>query len=503
MKATFLAFAAVAAAQQALVGSDAVIEGHEAKNAGVTEWLGIPYAQPPLANCDSRRPGSTPPTVFRSPRNMYDITYPCNNCMYSVSKLVDYPDKTAQFDSIFEAFGAINNDTQSEDCLTLNVWSKKSTQLKPVYVHFHGGRWTNGATNTPFYYGGDFADAEDVIVVTANYRMNIFGFPGLPNNPPNLGLMDQRLAVEWVKANIKGFGGDPDRIVISGQSCGSASVDYWAFAHETDPLVAGIISHSGTALSFPTNNQTTASEHWYTVSEKLGCGSSGDVLPCMREQTATDVLTAASSVKVPVTNPARKAPAFQPTVDGSTVFEDYTLLSEQGRFARIPYLVGHGANEAGFYKVSSYAQGSILTDEAWDNFNMQTFFCPSNLEAEHRADRGTPVWRFQYNADWDNTRLYPTSGAYHGVEFNMIFGESAEITGIPESDVQLQLQAKMRSAWAAFIANPQSGLTTLGWPTYDSEGSTLAEIGLNNVAGMSYVSTKDTAERCAALMAEI
>lgn len=61
--------------------------------------------------------------------------------MFSVSKLVDYPDKTPQFDSIFEAFAAINNLTQSEDCLTLNIWSKlDSSKLKPVYVHFYGGR---------------------------------------------------------------------------------------------------------------------------------------------------------------------------------------------------------------------------------------------------------------------------------------------------------------------------------------------------------------------------
>ncbi|CAG7991560.1 unnamed protein product [Penicillium nalgiovense] len=90
--------------------------------------------------------------------------------MYSASKLVDYPNKIPQFDGIFESFAAINNNTQSEDCLTLNVWSKPDpNQLKPVYVKFHGG-----------------------IVVTVNYRMNIFGFPGLPGHPPNLGLLDQR-----------------------------------------------------------------------------------------------------------------------------------------------------------------------------------------------------------------------------------------------------------------------------------------------------------------------
>ena len=200
-------------------------------------------------------------------------------------------------------------------------------------IHVIG--WTSGTTDTPFYYGGGFAGTEDVIVVTVNYRMNIFGFPGLPGHPPNLGLLDQRLAVEWVKQNIHGFGGDPNRITISGQSCGSASVDYWAYAYQSEPLVTGLISHSGTALSFPTNNRTTAAEHWYTVSAQLGCGSSGDVLPCMRKQNASAILAAASAVKVPTTNPARKSPAFQPTVDDVTVFENYTLLSQQGKFARI------------------------------------------------------------------------------------------------------------------------------------------------------------------------
>ena len=101
---------------------------------------------------------------------------------------------------------------------------------------------------------------------------------------------------------------------------------------------------------------------------------------------------------------------------------------------------------------------------------MQTFFCPSNLEAADRNRQHTPAWRFQYNADWDNTHLYPASGAYHGVEFNMLFGEYAEITGIAESDAQCQLKEKMRSGWGAFIADPQYGLEALGWPPYNPEG---------------------------------
>lgn len=195
--------------------------------------------------------------------------------------------------------------------------------------------WTSGTTDTSFYYGGYFADAEDVIVVTATYRMNIFGFPGIPGQPPNPGLQDQRLAVEWVRKNILGFGGDPNRIVISGQSCGSASVDYWAYAYPSEPLVSGLISHSGTALSFPVNTPDLAAQHWYTASTTLGCGSSGDVTACMRKQNATALKAAAAAVKVPVTNPARKAPAFQPTIDNVTIFQNYTTLSAQGKFARI------------------------------------------------------------------------------------------------------------------------------------------------------------------------
>jgi carboxylesterase type B len=167
--------------------------------------------------------------------------------------------------------------------------------------------------------------------------MNIFGFPGIPNEPQNPGLQDQRLAVEWVKKNIHGFGGDPNRITISGQSCGSASVDYWAYAYRDKPLVSGLISHSGTALSFPVNSAEVAAGHWFNAAAEAGCTSESerDVLACMRRQDVGTIRDAAASVKVPTTNPARKAPAFQPTIDGVTVFGNYTALSAEGKFARI------------------------------------------------------------------------------------------------------------------------------------------------------------------------
>ncbi|KAL1983798.1 hypothetical protein VTN96DRAFT_9884 [Rasamsonia emersonii] len=412
----------------------------------------------------------------------------CSDCYYTPSPLVAYPGATPQFDSIFEAFAAANNNTQSEDCLTLNIWSKDSSnQSKPVLVHFYGGRWTSGTTHTPFYYGGYLADAQDIIVVTANYRMNIFGFPGIPGQPPNPGLLDQRMAVEWVRDNIKAFGGDPNRITISGQSCGSASVDYWAYAYQSDPIVAGMISHSGTVFSFPVNTPDEAAQHWYNASELLGCGSSGDVLPCMRQKSAEDIKAAAAQVKVPNTNPARKAPAFQPTIDNVTIFENYTTLSASGQFARVPYLVGNDDNEAGFYKIAAYAQGANLTEAQWQQFNYETFTCPSRQEAINHVNAGVPAWRFRYCADWDNTRLYPTSGAYHGVDMNMIFGASQDVTGLPESQPQLQLQQLMQAAWASFVSDPAQGLTKIGWPVFDPNKNTLIRLGYENQPQAAFV----------------
>jgi carboxylesterase type B len=85
--------------------------------------------------------------------------------------------------------------------------------------------------------------------VSINYRVNVFGFPGAPTlSDPNPGFLDQRLAIEWTRNNIAAFGGDPQRITITGHSAGSMSCDDYAFAHKSDPIVNGFILSSGTAL---------------------------------------------------------------------------------------------------------------------------------------------------------------------------------------------------------------------------------------------------------------
>ncbi|KAE8317111.1 carboxylesterase [Aspergillus transmontanensis] len=457
--------------------SNGDIIGHSSdKYLNVVEYLGIPYAAPPVGELRFE-----PPQTYKGGPK-YVASHYGFDCPYVVGSTIDYPNKTPQFDKIMSAFTSSNNNSHSEDCLTLNIWSKQTYNdtLKPVLVHFHGGRWTSGTTNTPFYHGANFASAEDIVVVTATYRMNIFGFPGIPGKLSNLGLLDQRKAVEWVRDNIQAFGGDPSRIVMSGQSCGSAAADYWAYSYRDDPVVAGLISHSGTTDSFPANSPELSAQHWEELTSLMGC-ESGDVLGCMKRQNATALLTASSKIKPPVaSSAARTQPAFQPTVDNMTVFSDYGLLSKTGRFAHLPYLAGHNHNEAGFYKISAWAKGSTLPESEWQAFNKETFTCPTDDAVMARIRAGVPAWRFSYFADWNNTRLYPTSGAYHGVELNMIFGNSEAVTDIPESAYQVQLQKKMQRAWAAFVADPHHGLKKLGWPHFSLNGTTLIALGEQN-----------------------
>ncbi|PYI01229.1 carboxylesterase [Aspergillus sclerotiicarbonarius CBS 121057] len=472
--------------------ANGAITGHLSVSHGeVIEFLGILFAQPPIHDLRWE-----PPQKYQG-----NHSYLANNfvsdhhhdCPYAHNSLYTYPNETRQFPGIMKAFVASEgNNSQSEDCLTLNIWTRRSNSraLKPVYVHFYGGRYTSGTTNTPFYLGAGLASSQDIIVVTVNYRMNVFGFPGIPTlSTNNLGLLDQRAAVEWLRDNAEAFGGDVNRIVISGQSCGGAMVDYWAYAWPDDPIVAGLISHSGTALSFGGNTADLSAWNWANITVQLGCHTAADVLACMKRQSVSSVLIAAGKLPTSSTGTVgRTLPAFEATIDNVTIFEDYETLTSKGRFARVPYLLGHNDNEAGFYKIAVYMQGRSLTAEQWQAFNDNTFTCPTDYQTAQRVRFGVPAWRFRYFADWNNTRLYPTSGAYHGVDLNMIYGNSELFTDVPASAGQVELTSRMQAAWAAFVIDPTAGLSKVGWPVFDLNNNTLIRLGYENQPDVEFVS---------------
>ncbi|KAK1674039.1 carboxylesterase [Colletotrichum godetiae] len=461
--------------------SNGPITGHPASNSSdVLEFLGIPYGKPPVGDLRF-----APPQRFAG-NGSYEASNFGFDCPLSPSRQVDYPDMTPQAQRIIGYFASAAGTPQSEDCLTLNVWTKPTgnalTAAKPVIVFFYGGRFAIGNTNSPFYNGKYFADAQDVVIVTVNYRINVFGFPGAPGQPQNLGLMDQRTAVEWVRDNIAGFGGDPAKITIAGQSSGGVAVDYWSYAYIKDPIINGLIAPSGNAFSFPLNSPNVTARNWNTVVAAVNCTNTTDSMGCMRSRKWEDIKAAAAAIRPASSSSVlRGIPPFYPSVDNKTVFPDYMFLTKSGKFAKLPILFGNNNNEDGYYRIPAYGNSVVPTPAQVESFLLESFTCPNSHQGQARLDCKVPAWVYRYFGDWDNTRLFPTSGAYHGVDLHMIFGASGDVSGIQPSDAQRKTTALMQSAWATFANDPVDGLSSvLGWPKFDPNEESLVLLAVDN-----------------------
>lgn len=217
--------------------ANGIIEGNYNTHSGVQTYFGVPFAKPPVGNLRWKAPqppdnwNGVKPTKKFGPRPMQTIV-----------------------------FGDMNSrsDGVSEDCLYLNVWTpaKRNTKDFPVLVYFYGGGNVAGDASEPRYDGESMAK-KGIVVVTCNYRLNIFGFfshPELSAESPykasgNYGLLDQVAALQWVKKNIAAFGGDPKKVTIAGESAGSISVSYQMASPLAKNLIAGAIGESGAGIN--------------------------------------------------------------------------------------------------------------------------------------------------------------------------------------------------------------------------------------------------------------
>jgi cholinesterase len=330
------------------------------------------------------------------------------------------------------------------------------------------------------------------LLTSNSYRLNIFGFPGSPNTTNNLGLLDQRLAVEWVRDNIAGFGGDPTRITLFGQSAGGASVDYYSYAWTSDPIVEGFIPESGTAIGLGQSTADQSAALWYNVSAKLGCGDASSngatVLSCMRTKNYTSILQALPSSGI------TGSVGFGPTIDNVVVFSDYLKRSSAGNFIKKPILVGNADYEAGLFRAVAALEGmaSQFPDIYWVYFNIIAFVCPAAARANISVANGVPTWRYRWFGEFPNTIIttVPDSGAWHASELSILFNNNPSGPGIPGNTPQeVAIGSYLRGAWATFAKDPVNGLKTYsggnstGWPTYEPAGNTLVRLAYQNLTG--------------------
>ncbi|QDS74501.1 hypothetical protein FKW77_007054 [Venturia effusa] len=497
------------------------VKGRAATRAGyeeVSEYVGIPFAHPPQGPLRWM-----PPKPLKSDELVDATKWSASNftsvgtcdCSQPLGAAV-----TMNGSPMLKAYGTGmggEGHNYTEDCLGINIWSKPQTgeKAKAVLFWVHGGGFSSGNAHAPFMDGARFANDEDVVLVSIHYRLNIMGFPNAPGlSDQNLGLLDQRLAVEWVRDNIAGFGGDPKRISIFGESAGGGAVDMYAYAWTKDPIINGIIAQSGVAGSMPSmGGGKSPNSAWYGVSKAMGCGGSeaGEkTIECMRSKPADLIMKELDRQTMgPGITP------FGPVADEKIVFKDVAARGDKGDFIKVPLLVGNTDHEAGLTTaIAAAAMGknnststspgaatmggtntssvsSGLANMLPKNFNpanaMDSLMsCGSATAAAVRIKNNVPAWRYRYHGDFNNTSLGPGTGAYHSSDIPAVFGTTELRTGnVKDTPEEAQVIKETMHAWASFAKDPVKGLSGLGWPVYDAKKDTLIRIGYESKPGLN------------------
>ncbi|KAK7723174.1 hypothetical protein SLS63_008947 [Diaporthe eres] len=400
----------------------------------------------------------------------------------------------------------------SEDCLSLNVWTKPQSGTgapKAVLFWIFGGGFSIGNTACEIYDGSVLADENDVVVVSPNYRTNIFGFcAGLQQN---VGLLDQRMALEWARDNVAAFGGDPSRITVFGQSAGGASTDYLNIMYPDDPIANGFIPQSGVAsgaVGALAGTPEDAAAAWYNVSASAGCGgeeAGPRTLDCMRMKTTAEILGAVNENDLIAIQTG-----FSPVADDITAPSAAVDRINAGDFAKVPMLVGNVENEAGFIwpvllaytyfdksTVDTIAPLTNVVQPILDIANLVGFTCGARQAAGLRVDQGVTAYRYRfYGGNYTNLYVNYVGSDYHTSELPVVFGTASWLTGIQDTPVQASMGAFMRNAWAEFARDPEDGLANLGWPKYDPDADTLARLAFEGETEPSYVDPDDTDTLC-------
>jgi para-nitrobenzyl esterase len=433
----------------------------------VTVFRGIPFAAPPVGDLRWKEP--RPPIPWRGVRaaDTYGAT-----CMQGRGRA-----------------------EMSEDCLYLNVWTQADSERDnlPVMVWIHGGGWTSGASSNGMYDGFAFAD-KGVVLVSVNYRMNAFGFMAHPalsaeserGVSGNYGILDHIAALEWVRDNISGFGGDPDNVTIFGESAGGASV----YALLASPLAEGLFDRAISESTWITPENIThlknsngfsvsAEERGQkAISEKfaeLGRPVSGNMVDAMRALSAEDVISMRFGVSlvedgyVIPKSPAEifsegshnVVPLLAGVNDGEGLFfvrpnRTFNTVAEQ-REARLEEWGIHGSGLAEHYLAD--ADEDVFTAEV--DYSTDLLFARPNREILN-AMALTPANTFMYL--FTRNLRDPSERAPHAMELRYVFKTLPE----EASQVDKDIADLISDYWVQFATTGDPNREGLpGWPAYD------------------------------------
>lgn len=463
------------------------VQGH-VNELGMNEWKGLPYAKPPMGALRWQNPQS--PEAWTE---VYNADVNVNGC----PQLCNLPPGNCP------AYGT------SEDCLYMSVFAPSTVSEDPegypVMFWIHGGAFTQGLGNAALYNGSTFAQ-NGVISVVINYRLGALGFMASESMTGNYGILDQRLAMEWTRDNIKAFGGNPNKVTIAGQSAGGMSVG----VHLISPGSAGLFSASiqeSNPLGLPFHTKESANSNAKDVFEYLGCEA--DDVECMMTKSADEIVDAQNhAIKLdfdtlllnflpfaPMVVPGGEIPeqpltglaagnmkTLGPMMQGTMydegqlfVYELFTKpLSEEAYKIVVDGVFGLKASRRILQKYPfDIVPGSVDGREALNVLATDLiFYCPLRnvTQGYHKAlgltqAPSTYVYRFKHVLSfdcWGPDYQFCVGIACHGSELPFVFnvftdGETVDYS--PNED-EIQLTADMGNAWTNFIVNnnPNKGL---------------------------------------------
>lgn len=452
-----------------------VVLGH--RRDGVREFLGIPYAAPPVGALRWQPP--QPATAWSTPR-----------------------DATRRRDACPQPYEGFARET-SEDCLNLNVWIPDgATAALPVLLWIHGGGFYQGSGSDDLYDGASLARSTRAIVVTLNYRLGALGFlshPALTTATaprralPAVGLLDQRAAMQWVQRNIAAFGGDPASVVLDGESAGAWSICSHLAMPASRGLFARAILQSGACSDALYFTAEAANAQGEQLAIKLGCSptpSGTDVASCLRSKPADEVIAAIPFRRGTLLQPGAW---WGPIIDGAELPRAPLSAIAAGDFARVPLILGTARAEGTLHTMSfdqvtpdeltwfisttfgAHAAAPVISHYAGatpksilsDVVSHGIFRCNNRRVARAASAHGVPVYLYEWTHALAGPPNVHALGATHGIDLFFLWDFTTSGPGprIGPSPAERPLVELTRQLWSAFL---HTGAPTPSWPRYSS-----------------------------------
>ncbi len=444
----------------------------------VESFKGIPYAAPPIGPLRWQAPLA--PASWPGVRDATHFGHDCMQIPYVIP----------------------SGQTTSEDCLTLNIWRppKPASLKRPVLVYLYGGAFLGGTAAYPLYDGGQLA-ADGAIVVSLNYRIGIFGFfshPQLTAQSPdhtsgNYGLRDQIAALKWIKANIAGFGGDPKRVTVFGESAGAASIALLMTSPLGKDLFQGAILESPLVSILPTLKQA----------EAAGLARAPD-LAALRSMDAEQLLQTSGNYFAPSRPALLPFPVPGPIIDGAVIPIAPRQAYLSGKFNAVPMIVGQSADEGLMFMepdkmVTRPAFESWLDQHFGTHATQMRMLYPAASDAQAatamkeiigdaifgesirflavaNANHRKPVFKYVFTQPFGERSRPPT----HSELVPYVMGTLDAPTFIPHGEPGAQdraLSKQVRGLWVQFAAsgtpNRDKGPA---WPAYTSPDEAYLDI---------------------------